>query len=73
MEHEIETTHINNQEPFNSPNAEISDKMVKWREMVEDSCDPRQLDKVAINKLIKENSELQAVNGGINSRLSHYV
>ena len=26
--------------------------------MVEDSCDPRQLGKVAINKLIKENSEL---------------
>ena len=70
MEHKIETTPVNNQKPFNSPNAEISDQMVKCREMVEDSCDPRQLDKVAINKLIKENSELQAVNGEINSRLS---
>lgn len=70
MEHETETTPVNNQEPFNSPNAEISDQMVKCREMVEDSCDPIQLDKVAINKLIKENSDLQAVNGEINSRLS---
>ena len=70
MEHETETTPVNNQESFNSPNAEISDQMVKCREMVEDSCDPRQLDKVAINKLIKENLELQAVNGEINSRLS---
>ena len=70
MEHETETTPVNNQEPFNSPNTEISDQMIKCREMVEDSCDPRQLDKVAINKLIKENSELQVINGEINSRLS---
>ena len=70
MGHETETTSVNKQESFNSPNAEISDQMVKCREMVEDFCDLRQLDKVAINKLIKENSELQAVNGEINSRLS---
>ena len=70
MEHETETTPVNNQEPFNSPNTEISDQMIKCREMVEDSCDPRQLDKVAVNKLIKENSELQAVNVEINSMLS---